>query len=185
VTWMQTASRQAVDLAHPDPDTMCLPDIAHALSRICRYNGMTSQHYSVAEHCCHVADYLLADHGPEVALAGLMHDASEAYIGDLTYPMQLALGAEARAVVKAMHARVWDAIQTKLELQFLDLDDPRVRDADRRILLDECEAMLGGPVKPWDVKGEPLGVRIQGWDAATARREWVARWAELRMAVKP
>jgi hypothetical protein len=35
------------------------------------------------------------------------------------------------------------------------------------------------------VKSEPLGVRIQGWDAATARREWVSRWAPLRMAVRP
>jgi 5'-deoxynucleotidase YfbR-like HD superfamily hydrolase len=183
---MQTASRRAMDLAHPDPDTICLPDIAHALSRLCRYNGMTSQHYSVAEHCCHVADYLLQAHGdPELALAGLMHDASEAYVGDLTYPMQLALGPEGRAAVKAMHARVWNAIQTKLDLQFLDIGDGRVLEADQRILLDECDALLGGPVKPWDVKSEPLGVRIQGWDAATARREWVSRWAPLRMAVRP
>lgn len=198
MTWMQTHSGRALDLAAPDPADVRLEDIAHALANICRYNGHTSRHYSVAEHCCHVADYcernapalaVLGGHStpaPYLALAGLLHDASEAYVGDLTHPMQCALPREARAAVRDLHERVWRAIRRALGVPpGVDIRAPAVRWVDRQILLDERDALMGPPPRPWDVPGEPLGVRVEGWEPERAAVEWLARFERLMSEVLP
>lgn len=88
MTYIQTAGRNYVDLADPDPDQIDIEDIAHGLSHICRWVGHTRQFYSVAEHsllCCNCAD-------PEHALEALLHDAAEAYVGDVSTPLKAMLG---------------------------------------------------------------------------------------------
>lgn len=59
-------------------------DIAHALSNMCRYNGHVSTFYSVAEHCALLADSKF----PGDPRWKLMHDASEAYMPDVVYPLK-------------------------------------------------------------------------------------------------
>lgn len=65
-------------------DQICIEDIAHHLSLICRYNGAAKYHYSVAQHCCYVSDLC----SPENKLWGLLHDAEEAYWGDFAGPLK-------------------------------------------------------------------------------------------------
>ena len=75
------------------PADVCITDIAHALSLICRFGGHTTEHYSVAQHSLLVARILsVMDASPAVQVAGLMHDAHEAYIGDIPTPIKDALG---------------------------------------------------------------------------------------------
>jgi hypothetical protein len=64
-------------------------DIGHALSQLCRYTGHTKEFYSIAQHSILVSDNLgtLAE-----KRAGLLHDASEAYINDLASPLKKFLG---------------------------------------------------------------------------------------------
>ena len=81
---IRTFTGKLVDPFNPDPNTIDIIDIAHGLSNICRYGGQCSRFYSVAEHCCYVSDA-----SPEGSkLAALLHDASEAYIGDMIQPLK-------------------------------------------------------------------------------------------------
>lgn len=91
-TRVETASGRFVELLDPRPETIVIEDIAHALARLARYNGhtLTQGIYSVAEHCrwCSaIAAERLPDL-PEVALQALLHDAHEAYTGDIVAPLK-------------------------------------------------------------------------------------------------
>lgn len=71
------------------PDDVCIEDIAHHLSLICRFTGASPFHYSVAQHSVAVAGFMFANHGTkEAGLAGLLHDASEAYLNDIASPVK-------------------------------------------------------------------------------------------------
>ena len=76
------------DYTDPQPEHLDIEDIAQALSNICRFNGHCN-FYSVAEHSVHCAnlaeDLSLPDAG---IFAALMHDAHEAYIGDMPKPLK-------------------------------------------------------------------------------------------------
>lgn len=82
--WIQTSSGMKVYLHKPDPAMVNIRDIAEALSKLCRFNGHIQQFYSVAQHSCHVAGLL----PPSAKPYGLLHDAHEAYTGDLITPVR-------------------------------------------------------------------------------------------------
>ena len=71
-------------------DHVHLEDIAHGLAYQCRFNGQTSEFYSIAQHSLMVAD-IVSVHHPELRLAALLHDASEAYLGDVVKPLKALL----------------------------------------------------------------------------------------------
>lgn len=80
-----------------NPDDISVEDIAHSLSMQCRYAGHTSEFWSVAAHSLEVSRRVedavretSADGAVvfEAALAGLLHDASEAYLVDLPKPIK-------------------------------------------------------------------------------------------------
>lgn len=96
--WCQTGSNRAVDLINPRPEMIDLKvDVAEGLARIARFSGqITSGPYSVAQHCVMGADALMRETGDTtLAAAFLLHDAHEAYIGDITSPAAAAIIAAA------------------------------------------------------------------------------------------
>lgn len=82
-----THSGRMVDLLDVKPEDIDLDDIAHSLAQTCRFVGHTKRHYSVAEHSINVARLL-----PEpIKIYGLLHDAHEAYVGDISTPLKRSL----------------------------------------------------------------------------------------------
>lgn len=84
-----TYSGIAIDPLDATVDQIAIEDIAHATANICRYTGHVREFYSVAEHSVRVAE-LLEERGfdTESQFNGLMHDASEAYLGDVARPIK-------------------------------------------------------------------------------------------------
>lgn len=84
--WIQVYGGGKVHPLSPRSGEINITDIAHALSNKCRFNGHTRGFYSVAEHSVRVAMLLPFTTG--ASLAGLLHDASEAYFDDIVSPMK-------------------------------------------------------------------------------------------------
>ena len=82
--WMQTRSGEQFYPLDPEPNKIHIEDIAHALSMSCRFGGHVKKFYSVAEHSIWVSGFV----DPKNALAGLMHDAAEAYLSDIIRPVK-------------------------------------------------------------------------------------------------
>lgn len=79
-----TYSGERFDPLNPDPDQIHIEDIAHGLSNVCRYGGQCKEFFSVGQHSLLVSQYV----SEENALWGLLHDAPEAYIGDIVAPLK-------------------------------------------------------------------------------------------------
>ena len=89
MTIITTHSGQQVDIESPHSDTLCIEDIAHALSFLCRGSGQANFFFSVARHCVYCAQEARArGFSREVVLACLLHDASEAYMTDVPKPIK-------------------------------------------------------------------------------------------------
>jgi 5'-deoxynucleotidase YfbR-like HD superfamily hydrolase len=81
---LRTFTGRMIDLLQPTPEDIDIRDIAHSLSQLNRFCGHTSRPYCVAEHsvmCSYFGD-------PALALEKLLHDAAEAYIGDIASPLK-------------------------------------------------------------------------------------------------
>ena len=79
-------------MLRPRAEDLRVEDIARGLSMLCRFNGQALDFYSVAEHSVLVASILRAwGFDDDVIRAGLLHDAHEAFIGDVTSPLKRAL----------------------------------------------------------------------------------------------
>ncbi len=84
-----TYTRIMFDPLNPDPKLIRIRDIAHALSMLCRANGHFTSFYSVGMHSLNCAAEAAArGHSVKVQLACLLHDASEAYLADVTRPVK-------------------------------------------------------------------------------------------------
>lgn len=82
--YIETFSGKRVHFLNPDPESITIEDIAHALSRICRFNGHTREFYSVAEHSWKGAVYISHPY----KLGMLLHDATEAFLCDIPSPIK-------------------------------------------------------------------------------------------------
>jgi hypothetical protein len=83
-----THSGKKIDLNEPTKEMIDIEDIAHALSNLCRFGGQSHTFYSVAQHSVLVA--ALAP--PNIQKEALLHDAGEAYLGDVIKPLKVMIG---------------------------------------------------------------------------------------------
>lgn len=89
MTIMCAHSGRQIDIEAPQPESLDIGDIAHALSFICRGSGQVNTFFSVAQHCiCCAREAAARGYSTAVQLACLLHDASEAYMMDLPKPIK-------------------------------------------------------------------------------------------------
>lgn len=180
--WAQIASGRQWWYLDPRPEDVCWRDIANALARICRFGGHLAEHvphYSVAQHCCLVADSL-PEGTPHLRLKGLLHDAHEAFIGDVTRPLKQALdalgdGAAGRALHLlellteiVIHDAAGIPLPTEGESALITQRDLRALATERRDLLADCVAQ-------WDPLPAPWPRPLRPWSPLDAADEWLAR----------
>lgn len=168
--WMQTYRGRVFYPLDPDVEQIDIVDIAHALSQQCRFAGHCRRFYSVAEHCCHVSDRC----GLDNRLWGLLHDASEAYLSDVIRPIKPFL-----FNYNAIEHQLMEAIAERFGLAWPLPQEVNI--IDNRILMNECEQLMGGPVQPWDfgVLEKLPGLTVWSWSPDKARFEFLKRYREL------
>lgn len=170
--WLQTFTGRKFWPIDPCADEVSIDDIAHALSMLCRYSGHCLRFYSVAEHSVHVAQWLFDNGYPyEAVLAGLLHDATEAYVADVPRPLKQSL-----PTYKDAESKVWRAIAARYGLA-AELP-AEVHEADNRILADEIQQNMK-PMEWHANHDDPLGVELQFWTPAQAEHEFIAMFRFL------
>ncbi len=184
--WIYTASGKKVWPLDPRPEEIDIEDIAHALARVCRFTGHCEPFYSVAEHSERVSrqaeeqargQKLDKDEIRQTALWGLLHDASEAYICDLSRPMK-----GSRQIGKpysGFEAGLMQAITERFGLPWR-MPLP-VRYADEILLATEFRDLMRRCEIPGSLKGiAPLPETIVPYaDPYEAQKRFLARFCEL------
>ena len=169
--WLQTFTGKQVFPMDMKLDDIDLVDIAHSLSRQCRYNGHSRVFYSVAEHSTLLARHAMQRKLPlHIAKIMLLHDASEAYISDICRPLKKQL-----PQIKPI-----EQIADKLVCEKFGLIWPWpeiVHEWDQRITMDE-RMMLMRVHPDWEC-WEPLGVKIQMWSPERAELEFFHAYNDL------
>lgn len=106
--WIYTPSGVEFRLNPARPEDVRLTDIAHGLAFTPRFQGLGPRFYSVLEHSVLVHD-LLRGQSPTIRLQALLHDAAEAYLGDVARPLK-GLVPDYRALEARVHAAIVEAL---------------------------------------------------------------------------
>jgi hypothetical protein len=158
-----TFTGRTFNYANPDTDSICIEDIAHALSFECRFANQSRTHYSVAQHSV-LVQARVSRLGGDLGLAkiALLHDAAEAYVCDLPRPLKRML-----PQYKEIEDRVHEAICKRFGLPS---EIPQfVKDADNQLLAIEGISFMS---KDWRDAGAPPteeGTTIEAWSQAYAK----------------
>lgn len=138
--FVETRTGKRVSVQDPKPDQFDIKDIAYALSNTCRFNGHCAGFYSVAEHSVAVALRLPVD----LRLAGLLHDATEAYLGDIPSPIKQFLND-----YRVIERRFEEAIIRTFDLELTANDWQQVKTADIDALFTEAHFLIPSQGKDW------------------------------------
>jgi len=182
MSWIQTFTGRQFYPLTPRPADVDIRDIAHALAFKCRFCGHARVFYSIAEHSVRVSHVV-----PEtLALAGLLHDAAEAYLADVSRPVKHALwvrtGSGSDESFDALEARVLVAICAGLGVP--PVDYVLVAPADNILLATELRDLMAPPPEPWNLGAAALADRIVPLTAAAAEAAFLQRYTELRACLR-
>jgi hypothetical protein len=183
MSWIQTRSGRAVSYLVPDPTEITVDDIAVALSRAPRFTGHTRNFYSVAQHCCLVCDIITEACPKDYAaqLWGLLHDAHEAFTGDLSTPLQSAMRelipAHVPHPLKIIQAKLDVAIAGAFQIDLADIEEakPIVKRADLIALSTEKAQLMAPAPQDWKIElPTPHKVEIVTLSPGSAEFVWRA-----------
>ena len=170
MSWILTHTGKRFDLLAPCAELISTIDIAHALSLVCRFNGHTRHHYSVAQHSLLVASIVPAD----LQLTALLHDATEAYVGDLVRPLKALL-----PDYSEIEHGIWLAICDRFNL------DPAlptsIHEADMIALATERRDLMPDHWEAWPCLAgvQPLPATLPRWTSEQACIHYHAKLLDL------
>lgn len=179
-----TASGRTLSVFNPSPAAISIHDIADHLAKICRFAGAASAFYSVAQHSVMVAN-LVANHGPRAMLYALLHDAHEAYVGDIPQPMKVAI--ETRLMqagfscpIRAITDGIDRAIHAHVGLPPDIPPDIRrvIHDADMRALATEKRDLMADTVE-WPGLPAPWRGAIKPWPWPKAQERFLTAFDDI------
>lgn len=155
------------NLLHPTPEMICIEDIAYALAHICRFGGHTNHFYSVAQHSVLVSHIV----PPAFALHGLLHDAAEAYVGDMVKPLKNLLPAYSDIELNIERA-IFEKFGFGIPL------DPCIKDSDMVLLNTERRDVMPETVGMWDklIGIETMPDTIVAWSSSSAKDAFLDRY---------
>ena len=148
-----------------------IEEIATALSKLCRFGGHTKEFYSVAQHSVLVS--LCVD--DEFAMEALLHDASEAYLGDVVRPLKQVLGG---------YRDIEEQVQNGINMAHLGWakpNSPQVKNADMVLLATERRDLMTEQEVSWAVLADvnPLPGKIIAHQPDVAETMFMARYLEI------
>jgi uncharacterized protein len=173
---LQTVSGRRVNPFDPDPEQLDAGDIARSLANQCRFGGHCRVFYSVAQHSV-IVSRLVEERGgdAEDAFAALMHDAAEAYLGDMPHPLKhrSPLG----AAFKEAEEHLEEAIRVRFDIESRS---PEIKRLDRALLATERRAFSAETWHWPELDGvEPLDLELTAWAPDRAAAAFAERFAEL------
>lgn len=182
---IRTYTGKMVEPAELRSGDVCIEDIAHALSQLCRYGGHTRHHYSVAEHSMLVSRLAgrratgLVKGGRELtakaaAREGLLHDAAEAYVQDLVRSVK---HLDALLGYRLLEANVYAVVAAKFGLP--PTTSRLVDEADKDVVVLEKAAVMGMPPKDAESWAKVAGLQVEPMRAEVAEALFLQRYYEL------
>jgi len=178
-----TFSGKFIEPLNPKWEDLDVIDIAHGLSNICRYGGQSSEFYSVAQHSVYVSYNCGED-----ALNGLLHDGSEAYLGDVPRPIK-------HTPQYSFYRDVEEVLQTMIFQKFgedgeytwttggmcsCDYETKAVKNADNQVLLVEQQHLFAKPFGREGLKLAWSDMKYQNAPLLDCFKPWTPRIAEQR-----
>lgn len=137
---IMTCSHKMFDPLNPEWELIDITDIAHSLSMLCRANGHFRSFYSVGMHCINCAREAKArNFSRKVQLACLTHDASEAYLSDVTRPVKQEIP-RYREIEEPLQDVIWRKF---LGESLTEEENRQVFLIDDEILENEFPALMG------------------------------------------
>lgn len=148
--WIQTYSTNKYDFVENNPSDISLIDIANSLAQIPRFGGHLNRRVSVAQHSIIVGSALHSDEfSKDVALQGLMHDAHEAYMGDLTSPFIRYLESKFDCFnIEEVEIPIKHAITERFGIDIVNIPHA-VERYDQAALRNEANSMFDRPIDNW------------------------------------
>jgi len=150
-------------------DEIHLEDIAHGLSHICRFGGHCRHFYSVAQHSVLVSRAVPM----QLRMLGLLHDATEAYIGDMVRPLKLQM-----PEFNAVEDKLWAVIAKKFDLPVVL--PPEIKHADNAALMAERRDLFDASSYPWGIVETPLPDHIDPMPPDEAKTFFLNEYFKLQ-----
>lgn len=171
---IRTRSGIYFDLANPKPEQITIEDIAGALSKVCRFGGQCEKFYSVAEHSYHCSKIAKAS-----PLALLLHDAAEAYTGDIVKPLKNML-----PEFSVIESRIEAVIAAKFGVDF---EQPEVKEIDMAMLIAERRSLFSADAVKWTGEDNVrrLDVWFSVWEPKQAEKMFLNQFQQLTGGVQP